>query len=70
MPAEPRSYSKPKLFRIDGDIDIDQWIELAAHFFKGNEMLIEYFDPEEFERRFGAKIKKWAESDYHRKGTE
>jgi hypothetical protein len=70
MPEAPRSHAKPKLFRIDGDIDVDQWIELTAHFFKENEMLIEYFDPDEFERRFGAQIRKWAENDFHRKRAE
>ena len=63
MPNEPRSFAKPKLFRVDGDIDLDHWIELTAHFFKGNEMLIEYFDPDQFEKRFGLKIAKWAEID-------
>jgi len=53
IPKEPRSHAKLKLFRIDGAIDVDQWTELTSHFFKGNEMLIEYFDPREFEQRFG-----------------
>jgi hypothetical protein len=66
MPSEPRSHAKPKVFRVDGDIDIDQWIELTAHFFKGNEMLIEYFDPSEFERRFGPSIKRLAEIEVSR----
>jgi hypothetical protein len=63
MLRELRGDAKPKLFRVDGDIDVDHWIELMAHFFKGNEMMIEYFDPDEFERRFGAQITKWAEME-------
>jgi hypothetical protein len=56
MPDQPSSHWKPKLFRIDartdaagnyvGAIDIDTWINLTSMFFKGNIMLIEYFDPD------------------------
>jgi hypothetical protein len=52
MPREPRSFKRIKLFRIDGDIDVDKWIELLSQFFKGNEMIIEYFDPELFQQKF------------------
>ncbi len=48
----PRSLKRIKLFRIDGDIDVDKWIELLSQFFKGNEMIIEYFDPELFQQKF------------------
>ena len=48
-----------KLFRIDGNIDIDRWIDLSAHFFKGNEMILEYFDPSGFEREFGARQREY-----------
>ena len=58
MPVEPKCYRKVKLFRIDGNIDITQWIELTSYFFKGNEMVIEYFDPELFSRAFGEMIRK------------
>jgi hypothetical protein len=52
MPREPRSFKRIKLFRIDCDIDVDKWIELLSQFFKGNEMIIEYFDPELFQEKF------------------
>lgn len=52
MPREPRSFKRIKVFRIDGDIDVDKWIELLSQFFKGNEMIIEYFDRELFQQRF------------------
>ncbi|HKG58375.1 MAG TPA: hypothetical protein VKB05_01255 [Pyrinomonadaceae bacterium] len=52
MPREPRSFKRIKVFRIDGNIDVDKWIELLSQFFKGNEMIIEYFDPELFQQKF------------------
>lgn len=38
------SYNKIKLWRIDGNIDIQAWTELISLFFKGNEMIIDYFN--------------------------
>jgi hypothetical protein len=32
-----------KLFRIDGSIPDDEWARLVAHFFRENELVIEYF---------------------------
>ena len=61
MPKEAKATKKIKLFRIDGNVDVDEWIELIAMFFKGNEMVLEYFDPEQYEKRFGAKIRKYKE---------
>jgi len=52
IPREPRSFKRIKLFRIDGEIDVDKWLELLSQFFTGNEMIIEYFDPELFQQRF------------------
>jgi hypothetical protein len=63
MPKELRSFKKVKLFRIDGEIGIDEWIELLTLFFKGNEMIIEYFDPELFESKFGDDIRKCQEAE-------
>ena len=57
MPTEPRSFTKIKLFRIDGDIDIDEWLGLISYFYRGNEMIIEYFNPEQFEQLFGERIR-------------
>lgn len=56
---EAKGDKKIKLFRIDGDIDIDIWIDLIAYFFRGNEMIIEYFDPEKYEVQFGEVIERW-----------
>lgn len=61
MPKEWRATKKIKLFRIDGNLDVDKWIELISMFFKGNEMVMEYFDPEQYKQRFGAKIRKYKE---------
>ena len=52
MPREPKCFKKVKVFRIDGDIPVDEWIKLIALFFKGNAMIIEYFDPEQYETMF------------------
>lgn len=59
-----KCHAKPKLFRIDGSIGISDWIELISFFYKSNEMIIEYFNPEEFERMFELRIrdfKAWKE---------
>jgi hypothetical protein len=32
-----------KLFRIDGDIPDAEWARLVAHYFRENELVIEYF---------------------------
>lgn len=64
MPKEPKCYKKIKLFRIDGDIDIDGWIELTSFFYKSNEMIIEYFNPKDFEQIFEERVrdfKAWKE---------
>ena len=41
-----------KLFRIDGGILLDDWLSLIGMFYKGNEMVIEYFDPDLFNEKF------------------
>lgn len=57
MPKELKSYSKIKLWRIDGDILFPAWSELISLFFKGNEMILKYFDPEKFEEMFDLRIR-------------
>jgi hypothetical protein len=52
MPKQAKCHKKPKLFRIDGDIDVDEWIELLSLFFIDNAMIIEYFDPARFTQMF------------------
>jgi hypothetical protein len=63
LPKELKSFKKIKLFRIDGDIGIDEWIALLSMFFKGNEMIMEYFDPEQFESRYGEDIRRYQEAE-------
>jgi hypothetical protein len=48
MPNNIRPAHYVKLFRIDGAIDLEDWLSLVSMFYKGNEMVIEYFDPELF----------------------
>jgi hypothetical protein len=47
-----KAYKKIKLFRIDrkdkNEIELEKWINLISYFFKSNEMIIEYFNPEEY----------------------
>jgi hypothetical protein len=57
LPAGPRSWSKPKLFRIDGDIATDEWINLVCLFMKSNEMVIEYFNPAAFRQMFDLRVR-------------
>jgi hypothetical protein len=40
------------MFRIDGEILLDDWLSLVGMFYKSNEMVIEYFDPELFDAKF------------------
>ena len=44
------------MFRIDGDIDLREWIDLLGYYFRGNEMILEYFDPETFNKEFRPRI--------------
>lgn len=53
---------KVKLFRIDGDVDVGCWLEMVGHFFSGNEMVLEYFDPEQYHEYFDGKIARFREA--------
>ncbi|HWW62947.1 MAG TPA: hypothetical protein VN181_16350, partial [Thermoanaerobaculia bacterium] len=68
-PNELKSYRKVKLFRVDGDIDVDEWIELICLFYKHNEMLLEYFNPEHFEQVFGERLRHHRQVMTEREGT-
>jgi hypothetical protein len=57
MPNEPKCFAKPKLFRVDGEIELEDWVELISFFYKSNEMIIEYFNPEEFENIFEERVR-------------
>ena len=39
--------SQIKLFRIDGTVDADKWLDLTAFFVRGNELVLEVLRPEE-----------------------
>lgn len=69
LPTEAPCDSYIKLFRIDGNIDVDQWIDLNAYFFKGNEMILEYFDPSGFEHMFGARQREYRDVKQRREGA-
>ena len=56
MPNEQKSDFYIKLFRIDGTIDLDDWISLLSMFYKGNEMVIEYLDPDLYNEKFKPKF--------------
>ena len=32
-----------KLFKFNGNISVDMWVEFCSHFFTGNPLVIEYF---------------------------
>lgn len=59
LPNETKSEKYVKLFRIDGNIEIDAWLKLIAYFFRGNEMILEYFDPKKFSQEFGQTIENY-----------
>lgn len=52
MPTNTPCQNYIKLFRIDGQIDLDDWLSLIGMFYKGNEMIIQYFDPERYDEVF------------------
>lgn len=60
LPEVPPSCTKPKLFRIDGNIAIDEWIDLVSLFMKGNEMVIEYLNPTAFCQMFDLRVRDFA----------
>jgi hypothetical protein len=42
LPNTPRAKVKPKLFRIDGSITIEQWSSALCLFFRANPLVHEY----------------------------
>lgn len=61
---------KIKLFRIDGDVDVGRWLGMVGHFFSGNEMVLEYFDPDQYHEHFDEKIALIRQSRARRGRTE
>jgi hypothetical protein len=62
MPHEERCLRKIKLFRIDGNVDPERWLDMIGHFYWGNEMVLEYFDSEKYHRIYDEKIELHRES--------
>lgn len=56
MPRQADATHYIKMFRIDGHIDLTEWIDLLGYYFRGNEMILEYFDPETFNKEFRPRI--------------
>jgi hypothetical protein len=56
-PKEPKAHKKIKLWRIDGEIELRQLVNLISFFYKGNEMIIEYFNPDEFTKFFELRVR-------------
>lgn len=61
---------KVKLFRIDGNVDVVRWLDMVGHFFSGNEMVLEYFDPDQYHEHFDEKMALFREARARREGTE
>jgi hypothetical protein len=59
MPNNIRPAHYVKLFRIDGALELDPWLSLVSMFFKGNEMVVEYFDPVLFAEKYQPVIDRW-----------
>ena len=59
MPRIRKAHRKVKLFRVDGSTCLQDWLALVLPFFKGNEMVVRYFDPDEYERRWRSQIDLW-----------
>jgi len=53
---------KVKLFRIDEDVDVERWLDMVGHFFSGNEMVPEYFDPYQYHQHFDERIARFREA--------
>jgi hypothetical protein len=53
------SHKKLKVFRIDGEIDADVWVNLTLLFFRGNELVLEYLDPDQYQEKFGPRIARY-----------
>lgn len=61
MPDESKCHKKIKLWRIDGNIELENWINTISFFYKSNEMIIEYFNPEAFEEMFELRVRNFKE---------
>ena len=57
MPEKYKCYKRRSFWRIDGKIELNDWVDLISFFFKSNEMIIEYFNPEQFIEMFELRIR-------------
>lgn len=64
------SHKKIKMWRVDGNIEIDNWINLISFFFDSNEMVYEYFDPKGFEEKFELRVRDFKEWRKQQKDVE
>jgi hypothetical protein len=48
LSERPRGTAKPKVFRLDGPMTTAQAVGVICHFYRSNEMVIEYFNKNEF----------------------
>ena len=49
MPYKSSQHVKPmskKVFKLNGSINPDDWVELSSHFFAANPLMFEYFNGE------------------------
>ncbi len=49
MPYKNSQHVKPmskKVFKLNGSINADDWVELSSHFFAANPLMFEYFNGE------------------------
>ncbi len=49
MPYINSRHIKPmskKMFKLNGAINVDDWVELSSHFFSANPLMFEYFNGE------------------------
>ncbi|MBP5974609.1 hypothetical protein HW132_18190 [Brasilonema sp. CT11] len=49
---DKKSYKKIKLWKIDTSFGVKAWINLISLLCNGSEIIIQYFNPEEFEQMF------------------
>jgi hypothetical protein len=62
MPSHAKANHYIKMFRIDGNIDLNEWVALLSFYFRGNEMITEYFDPQTFDQEFRPVIEQYKNS--------
>lgn len=54
---DKKSYKKIKLWKIDTSFGVKAWINLISLLCNGSEIIIQYFNPEEFEQMFELRVR-------------